>query len=226
MKAYVINKDIELPDLASKLIDTEPPEADGDSGEVLIDVYSSALNFFDILQIQGKYQIKKSHPFTLGTEIAGILSKDSPIPEGCDWIAGKTRVFGMANGSYADKASADWNALRKVPDGISLEEASGLFVTWPTSYAALKFRAKVQPDEWVLVHAGAGGVGLCAIQIAKALGAKVIATAGSADKYVVNCISLFHAILTVLFSTDSKCARKWEGQTAPSITETRIGSNR
>jgi NADPH2:quinone reductase len=91
----------------------------------------------------------------------------------------------MANGSYADKAVADWNNLRKVPEGLSLEEASGLFVTWPTSYAALKYRAKVQPGEWVLVHAGAGGVGLCAIQIAKALGAKVIATAGSADKLKV-----------------------------------------
>jgi NADPH2:quinone reductase len=58
-------------------------------------------------------------------------------------------------------------------------------VTWPTSYAALRFRANVQPGEWVLIHAGAGGVGLCAIQIAKALGAKVIATAGSDEKLKV-----------------------------------------
>jgi NADPH2:quinone reductase len=182
MKAFVIDKDIDLPQLASKLIDATEPKADGDAGEVLVDIYSSALNFFDILQIQGKYQVKRPFPYILGTEIAGMLSKDSPIPEGCDWIPGQTRVFGMANGSYAEKASADWTNLRKVPEGISLEEASGLFVTWPTSYAALKFRANVQPDEWVLVHAGAGGVGLCAIQIAKALGAKVIATAGSAEK--------------------------------------------
>ena len=59
----------------------------------------------------------------------------------------------------------------EVPEGISLEQAAGLFITWPTSYAALKFRANVQQDEWVLVHAGAGGVGICAIQIAKAMGA-------------------------------------------------------
>ncbi|UZJ52378.1 hypothetical protein CBS101457_001698 [Exobasidium rhododendri] len=182
MKAYVIDKDIELPDLASKLVEVEEPEADGDADEVLIDVYSSALNFFDILQIQGKYQVKRPFPYVLGTEVAGILSKNSPIPEGCNWTPGKTRVFGMANGSYTEKASADWNNLREVPDGISLEGASGLFVTWPTSYAALKFRADVQPGEWVCVHAGAGGVGICAIQIAKALGAKVIATSGSAEK--------------------------------------------
>jgi NADPH2:quinone reductase len=182
MKAYVIDKDIGLPDLAGRLVETEEPVADGDLGEVLVDIHSSALNFFDILQIQGKYQVKRPFPYILGTEIAGIISKDSPIPEGCDWIPGKTRVFGMANGSYAEKAMADWMNLREVPDGISLEEASGLFITWPTSYAALKFRANVQPGEWVLVHAGAGGVGICAIQIAKALGAKVIATAGSKDK--------------------------------------------
>lgn len=150
-----------------------------------MDIYSSALNFFDILQIAGKYQIKKEHPFVLGSEFAGVISASSPIPEGCDWIPGKTRVFGMANGCYAEQASADWNNLRKIPDGISFEQACGLFVTWPTSYAALKFRANVQPGEWVLVHAGAGGVGLCAIQIAKAMGAKVIATAGSADKLKV-----------------------------------------
>lgn len=65
MKAYVIDKDIELDQLASKLIDTDLPQADGDSGEVLVDVYSSALNFFDILQIAGRYQIKKEHPFIL-----------------------------------------------------------------------------------------------------------------------------------------------------------------
>ncbi|PWN34242.1 NAD(P)-binding protein [Meira miltonrushii] len=188
MKAYVIDKDITLPDLSSRLRnDAEEPEADGDHGEILVDVYSSALNFFDILQIQGKYQIKKPHPFTLGAEFAGIINEKSPIPEGCDWIPGKTRVFGMANGAYGERASADWTNVREIPNGISFEQASGLFVTWPTSYAALKFRANVQPDEWVLVHAGAGGVGLSAIQIAKALGAKVIATAGSAEKLKV-CI--------------------------------------
>ena len=137
----------ELPNLSSRLQDEAEPEADGDLGEVLVDVYCGGLNFFDILQIAGKYQIKKPHPFVLGTEFAGILAKDSPIPDGCSWVPGKTRVFGMANGTYAETASADWTNLREVPEGVSLEEASGLYVTWPTSYAALKNRANVQPGE-------------------------------------------------------------------------------
>jgi NADPH2:quinone reductase len=72
--------------------------------------------------------------------------------------------------------------LRKVPDGWSFADASGLFVTAPTSYAALVNRAKVKEGEWVLIHAAAGGVGLAAVMIAKALGAKVIATAGTQKK--------------------------------------------
>jgi NADPH2:quinone reductase len=67
MKAFVIDKNSELEQLPSKLIDTKEPEADGDLGEVLVDIHSSALNFFDILQIQGRYQIKKEHPFVLGS---------------------------------------------------------------------------------------------------------------------------------------------------------------
>ncbi|KAJ3009301.1 hypothetical protein HKX48_008036 [Thoreauomyces humboldtii] len=210
MKAYVIDKDIGdqallptrlynlslpltaflvppptgLADLPSRLSTSAPVPVPAPN-EILIDVHASALNFFDILQIAGKYQIKKPHPFILGSEVAGVVAKDSPIPEGCSWIPGKTRVFGMANGAYADKCTAEWTNVLEIPKGISFEEASGLFITWPTSYAALKFRADVKPGEWVLVHAGAGGVGLCAIQIAKAMGANVIATAGSADKLKV-----------------------------------------
>lgn len=76
--------------------------------------------------------------------------------------------------------------LLPIPEGMSMDQASSLFITWPTSYAALVFRANIQEGETVLVHAGAGGVGLAAIQLAKALGAgKVIATAGSEEKLKV-----------------------------------------
>ncbi|PWN54307.1 NAD(P)-binding protein [Violaceomyces palustris] len=183
MKAFYLHRDIKPEELPSTLTnDAPPPICEPGSSEVLIDVYSAALNFFDILAIQGKYQVKYPHPYVPGVELAGVISKNSPIPEGCDFIPGKTRVFGAAQGAYGEQAKADCWQLMEVPEGMSFEEASGLFVTWPTSYAALKFRADLQPDEWVLVHAGAGGVGLCAIQIAKAMGAKVIATAGTPDK--------------------------------------------
>lgn len=92
------------------------------------------------------------------------------------------RVFGATQGAYATHVLAPETALLPVPNGWSFEDAAGLFVTAPTSYGGLVHRAAVQPGEWVLVHAAAGGVGLAAVQIAKAKGATVIATAGTARK--------------------------------------------
>ncbi|CAE7099868.1 unnamed protein product [Rhizoctonia solani] len=144
----------------------------------------SALNFFDILQAQGKYQNQPPFPFVLGAELAGTISPSSPIPKGCPFKPGD-RVFGSAQGAYAERVAAKWHSLHPIPSGFSFEQAAGLFVTWPTSYEALVGRAQLQPGEWCLVHAAAGGVGLAAVQIAKALGAKVIATAGTQDKLSV-----------------------------------------
>ncbi|SNX81346.1 related to quinone reductase [Melanopsichium pennsylvanicum] len=176
MRAYYLTKDITPAELPSTLSNSAPePKCTPGSNEVLIDVHSAAFNFFDILAVQGKYQVKTPHPYVPGAEMAGIISKDSPIPEGCDFIPGKTRVFGAVQGAYGEKAKADYWQLMEVPEGISFEQAAGLFITWPTSYAALKYRADVKEGEWVLVHAGAGG----------AMGAKVIATAGSEDKLKV-----------------------------------------
>ncbi|KEP55422.1 zinc containing alcohol dehydrogenase [Rhizoctonia solani 123E] len=149
--------------------------------EVLVEVHTAALNFFDILQAQGKYQNQPPFPFILGAEFAGTISANSPIPKGCSFKPGD-RVFGSAQGSYAERIAAKWHSLHPIPNGFSFEQAAGLFVTWPTSYEALVGRAQLRPGEWCLVHAAAGGVGLAAVQIAKALGAKVIATAGTQDK--------------------------------------------
>lgn len=92
------------------------------------------------------------------------------------------RVFGASQGAYATHILAPEVALFPVPAGWSFEDAAGLFVTAPTSYGGLVTRANVQAGEWVLVHAAAGGVGLAAVQIAKAKGATVIATAGTERK--------------------------------------------
>ncbi|CAE6493908.1 unnamed protein product [Rhizoctonia solani] len=160
---------------------SEPkPAAD----EVLVEVHSAALNFFDILQAQGKYQNQPPFPFVLGAEFAGTIAASSPIPKGCPFKRGD-RVFGSGQGAYAERVAAKWQNLHPIPNGFSFEQAAGLFVTWPTSYEALVGRAQLQPGEWCLVHAAAGGVGLAAVQIAKALGAKVIATAGTQDKLKV-----------------------------------------
>jgi len=92
------------------------------------------------------------------------------------------RVFGATHGAYSTHILAVEESLFPIPQGWSFADACGLYVTCPTSYGALVTRANTQPGEWVLVHAGAGGVGLSAVQIAKALGATVIATAGSERK--------------------------------------------
>jgi len=171
-----------------------------------------------VLQVQGKYQLKPAFPWIAGCEFSGIVSRTSPIPEGCTYVPGVTRVFGAGQGAYAEKIKVDWRTVIEVPERMGLDEAAGLYITAPTSYAALVTRANTQPGEWVLVHAAAGGgasassprrpppppprppfprpsaltdsrspslalaVGLAAVQIAKALGAKVIATAGSQAK--------------------------------------------
>lgn len=96
-----------------------------------------------------------------------------------------TRVFGANQGAYATRVCAQEAALFPQPDGWSASEAAGLFVTAPTSYGALVVRAGVKKGDWVLVHAAAGGVGLAAVQVAKAFGATVVATAGTKRKLEV-----------------------------------------
>ncbi|KIJ39918.1 hypothetical protein M422DRAFT_32520 [Sphaerobolus stellatus SS14] len=169
----------------SKLnITLDAPEPKPGPDEVIVEVYSAALNFFDILQAQGKYQSQPPFPFVLGAEFAGRIAANSPIPEGSPFKPGD-RVFGSAQGTYAERVAADWRRLVRIPPGMTYDQAAGLYVTYPTSYEALVGRAELKPGEWVLIHAGAGGVGLCAVQIAKAKGAKVIATAGSKEKLEV-----------------------------------------
>ncbi|WRT66213.1 uncharacterized protein IL334_003166 [Kwoniella shivajii] len=161
--------------------DIPVPKADASKGQVLVDVHCAGLNFFDILQSQGKYQTQPPLPFVLGAELSGTISASSPIPKGCPYDHGD-RVFGYAQGSYAEQVVVDWRTLLPIPDQLSFQEAATVPLTTTTSYAALVDRAQAQEGEWVLVHAGAGGVGLSACQIAKALGCKVIATASSEDK--------------------------------------------
>ncbi|GAW08547.1 alcohol dehydrogenase [Lentinula edodes] len=157
------------------------PEPTAKEGEILIDIYSGGLNFFDILQTQGKYQIKPPLPFVLGTEFAGKVAQNSPIPPGCPFKPGD-RVFGAGQGAYADKMVVKLDSVLPLPDELTFEQGAGLYITWPTSYEGLVGRAQMKPDEWVLITAAAGGVGIAAVQLAKALGAKVIAAAGSQEK--------------------------------------------
>ncbi|KAJ7901865.1 NAD(P)-binding protein [Mycena olivaceomarginata] len=147
----------------------------------VVDVYAAGLNFYDILQAQGRHQTKSPLPFVLGSEFTGRVSHGFPIPADCQLKPGD-RVFGVASGAYADKVAVSVNSVLPFPDSLTFEQGAGLFVTWPTSYEALVGRAKLQSGEWVLVTAAAGGVGMAAVQLAKGLGAKVIGAAGSQEK--------------------------------------------
>ncbi|KAI0389634.1 hypothetical protein F5Y17DRAFT_113380 [Xylariaceae sp. FL0594] len=163
---------------------TELPDPKPSPDQYLIEVHASATNFFDLLQIQGKYQNQPPLPWVSGAEFSGVVlstpasSKSPRFPVG-------SRVFGASQGAYATQVCAVEHELLPVPEGWSFADAAGLFVTAPTSYGALVLRAGVKPGDWVLVHAAAGGVGLAAVQVAKAFGAKVIATAGTPRKLEV-----------------------------------------
>ncbi|KAI0004046.1 NAD(P)-binding protein [Xylariaceae sp. FL0662B] len=161
----------------------ELPDPKPEPDQYLIAVHAAATNFFDILQIQGKYQNQPPFPWVAGAEFAGtILATPTASPTPPRFAVG-SRVFGASQGAYATRICAEEQQLLPVPAGWSFADAAGLFVTAPTSFAGLATRAGVRPGDTVLVHAAAGGVGLAAVQVAKALGAgAVIATAGSPRK--------------------------------------------
>lgn len=146
-------------------------------GDVLIQVKAAGCNFYDLLMAQGTYQIKQTPPFILGTEFSGIVVNTmgtTPYQKG-------DRVFGCGFGAYADEIVINCKMIIPMPKNIDFIQAAGLFITYPTSLAALKLRAELQPGETCLIHGATGGVGLAAVQLAKLLGAKVIAT-GSNDQ--------------------------------------------
>jgi NADPH2:quinone reductase len=148
--------------------------------QVRIRNHSAGLNFFDILQVQGKYQVKPPFPFTPGAEVAGTV--DAVGAEVTAFAPGD-RVLALAfQGGFAEYSLADAPRTFRIPEPMDFATASALPVVYQTSLFALRERAALQAGEWLLVHAGASGVGTSAIQIGKAFGARVIATAGSAEK--------------------------------------------
>ena len=149
------------------------------SGQVQVKVAAAALNFLDTLMTRGEYQLKPELPFTPGVELAGTVTEVGP---GVALRVGD-RICGLVDyGAFAEYALADATAMLPVPDDVDLIEASTIPVVYPTAYCALKLRANMQPAEFVVVHAGAGGMGIACIQLAKAWGGRVIATAGGEEK--------------------------------------------
>jgi len=158
----------------------EIPPPDPGPNQVRIRNHAAGLNFFDILQVQGKYQVKPPFPFTPGAEVSGIVDAIGP---GVTAFAPGDRVISLTEGGgFAEYTIGRLARTFPMPDGMGFSEAAALPLVYHTSYFALRNRAELKPGEWLLVHAGASGVGVSAIQLGRAFGARVIATAGGAEK--------------------------------------------
>ena len=149
-------------------------------GEAVIDVAYSCINFPDTLIVQGLYQYKPPVPFVPGHECSGIVSA---VGQGVTNVKVGDRVYVSATiGSFAEKIKIASNRIRPVPAEVSLKDASAIAIAYTTAYHALKDKADLKPGQTVLVLGASGGTGTAAIEIAKTLGAKVIAAASTAEK--------------------------------------------
>lgn len=158
----------------------EWPDPVASAGEIVIDVARIGVNFPDGLLVQGLYQMKPQVPFVPGMEAAGIVSM---VGEGVEGFAIGDRVAALSTlGAYAQKIAVPARAAMKLPEGLSDEDACALLCAYGTSHHALKQRAGLRPGETLCVLGAAGATGLAAIQIGKAMGARVIAVASSDEK--------------------------------------------
>ena len=153
------------------------------AGEILIDVAAAGLNYADLLITAGKYQERPLPPFTPGFEIAGVVRAVGP---GVSRIKAGERVLAAVDkGGFAQQAIARESDTFAIPDAMDFAVAAGFTIAYGTSYGALTWRADIKPGELLLVLGAAGGVGLTAVEIGKALGARVIACAGGAEKLAI-----------------------------------------
>ena len=156
------------------------PDLHPEAGEVVIDVKAASVNFPDVLIIQNKYQFKPPLPFTPGAELAGIVRE---VGAGVTRLRPGMRVAAYtAQGAFAEQARASEASCVALPDDVDLASAAAFTLAYGTSHHAVTDRGALKAGETMLVLGAAGGVGLAAVQIGKALGARVIAAASSAEK--------------------------------------------
>jgi NADPH2:quinone reductase len=158
--------------------EVEAPRAE--AGEVLIDVKAAGVNFPDVLLSRGKYQFKPPLPFTPGGEVAGVVAA---VGAGVSGFAPGDRVAAfMIHGAFAEQVVVPRESVVVLPPGVSFEVGASVMVTHGTTMHALVDRAALRPGETLLVLGAAGGVGIAAVELGKALGARVIAAASTDEK--------------------------------------------
>lgn len=180
MRAWQV-KELGDPENVLSLEDLEDPTPG--EGEVVVEVEAAALNFFDILLCRGEYQEKPDLPFTPGAEVAGTV-----VAGNANGLETGGRVIAtppLPRGGFSGKVAVPASGVFPIPNAMPAESAAALHITYQTAHFALHRRAGLQEGETVLIHAGAGGVGSAAIQLARAAGARVIATAGGEEKVEV-----------------------------------------
>jgi NADPH:quinone reductase-like Zn-dependent oxidoreductase len=158
----------------------DAPDPVAGPGQVVIDVRACAINYPDVLVIQDKYQFKPQRPFAPGGEIAGTISVVGDAAG--DWHVGDRALAMIGNGGLAEKAVVDVARLYRLPEGRSFAEGSALLLTYATTIHALLDRGRLQAGQTLLVLGAAGGVGLAAIELGKAFGARVVAAVSSEEK--------------------------------------------
>lgn len=176
MKAQMIRKAGHYSEMTLE----EVPRPEMVPGGVRIAVHAAGLNFADILMCSGEYQDTPDLPFTPGMEVAGEVVEVAPDAEGV--FVGDRVVARVDSGGYAEEVMARSGDCWVMPTALDMAQGAGYPIAYGTSHVALTRRAKLQPGEVLLVHGAAGGVGLTAVEIGKAMGATVVATAGSAEK--------------------------------------------
>ena len=158
---------------AIQLVDVPEPD-----GELIVEVRAAGVSFPDLLMTRGEYQLRQELPFTLGWEAAGEVAR---APEGSDLAVGD-KVVTLSFGAFAERVAAVPEATFPLPAGLGYEQGAALALNYLTALAAVERRGRILPGESVLVHGAAGGVGTATVQVAKALGAHVIASVSSEAK--------------------------------------------
>ncbi len=169
----------ELGPLERLVLEEQPPPAPGE-GQVVVEVRAAGVNFVDGLICQGKYQIKPPAPFVPGSELAGVVATVGP---GVDGIAVGDPVIAFTGfGAFAEQVVVPALSLVRMPPGVDFGQAAALIQSYCTMLFTLTRRTRLEAGEWVLVLGAGGGVGLAAVDVATALGGRVIAAASDAGK--------------------------------------------
>ncbi|MDA8138023.1 MAG: NADPH:quinone oxidoreductase family protein [Desulfobacteraceae bacterium] len=202
MKAFVCTEFGPVDNCKVQEIELQKPDKD----QVLIEVKSASLNFPDALMIEGRYQVKPPLPFSPGMDLAGVVRQ---VGEGVTHVKAGDRVIAFSGvGAFAEMCLAPKDKVVPMPANMSFDAAAAYGITYATAIHGFRECGRLQPHETVLVLGAAGGVGIAAIEVAKAMGAQVIAAAGT-DEKVALCRKV-GADLTINYNKEDLRARTLE----------------